>query len=63
MQIMKANALRMPENVNVIFSLTSLASKAGNNVEAFALVRHALTLGTMMDTSLATFASVTLRAA
>jgi hypothetical protein len=62
MQIIRANAVRMPENVNVVLCLASLESKAGNNVEAFASVRHALALGSMMNTSLATFASVALRA-
>jgi hypothetical protein len=61
MQIMRTNALRMPENVNVILSLASLESKAGNDVKAFARAWHALTLGSMMDTSIAAFASVALR--
>jgi hypothetical protein len=60
MQIMRCNAVRMPEDVNVILFLATLEGKEGNYNEAFALARHALTLGSMMNTALATFARIAL---
>jgi hypothetical protein len=61
MQMMRSNALRMPDKQDVVLYLALLESSHSNQKEALLLMRHALPLNPCSTTALATLATISVR--